>query len=170
MTIANRGTIRGDVMLGGGSDEFRGKPGILDGILDGGAGNDVLITGLGDDNLYGGDGADTLRGGAEEDALYGGKGNDLLAGDAGDDVLSGGGGKDTFQFRRGGGDDRVTDFTNGQDRLDLSAFHLSGFAALNALAADRSGGLIIDLTSLNGGTIFLDGFTKAQLDATDLLL
>lgn len=71
------------------------------------------VSGLGDglDNLlWGSAGADTLNGGAGDDRLYDG---------AGSDVLTGGGGADVFIFARDGAVDRITDFTDGQDRIDL---------------------------------------------------
>src|SRR4051812_24271549 len=46
--------------------------------LNGGTGNDLLISGGGNDVLNGGDGNDQLHGGAGSDALNAGKGNDIL--------------------------------------------------------------------------------------------
>jgi Ca2+-binding RTX toxin-like protein len=73
------------------------------GILDGSAGNDLLVGGPGDDLLNGlgdndilrgGDGKDTLNGGADNDRLFGDAGDDKLFGNAGDDGLIGGEGAD----------------------------------------------------------------------------
>jgi Ca2+-binding RTX toxin-like protein len=166
----NSGRILGDVVFSAGKDTFRGKAGVLEGILYGGAGNDRLASGYGDDEVYGGDGGDWLRGNTGDDMLFGGKGNDTLRGDAGDDTLDGGSGADTFVFVRGDGHDRITGFTNGQDQIDVSAFHFAGFANLSTLATNRPGGLMIDLGSLGGGTVFVAGMTTAQFDLADVIL
>ena len=60
-------------------------------LLDGGAGDDVLI------------------GGAGDDALEGGAGDDVLVGGAGDDMIRGGAGDDVYVFGRGGGRDTLRD-------------------------------------------------------------
>jgi uncharacterized protein (TIGR03118 family) len=59
-------------------------------ILDGGAGNDVLIGGGGNNILIGGPGDDVLVGGPGRDVLIGGDGRDVLIGKQGDDILIGG--------------------------------------------------------------------------------
>ncbi|RED43331.1 calcium-binding protein, partial [Aestuariispira insulae] len=68
--------------------------------IDGGLGDDRIISGGHDDYLVGGSGNDTLSAGAGDDALSGGAGNDLL---------TGGEGADTFLFGEGGGRDIVSD-------------------------------------------------------------
>ncbi|WP_462056048.1 M10 family metallopeptidase C-terminal domain-containing protein, partial [Vibrio cholerae] len=53
----------------------------------------------------------------------GGSGNDILIGGLGDDILTGGSGDDLFKWVDGDLDnskDRITDFTIGQDKIDLS--------------------------------------------------
>ncbi len=45
VTIINRGTIEGDVLLGSGNDVFDGDGGQVDGDINGGAGNDTLNAG-----------------------------------------------------------------------------------------------------------------------------
>jgi serralysin len=72
------------------------------GVLAGSGGNDILLGGAGDDIIIGGDGADILRDGA------------------GTDVMTGGAGADLFILSHDGALDIITDFTLGQDRLDLS--------------------------------------------------
>jgi Ca2+-binding RTX toxin-like protein len=62
-----------------------------------------------------------LDGGAGDDVIIGGEGDDVLIGGEGDDVLLGGGGNDTFDF--GPGDDiEIQGFVAGagsEDRIDL---------------------------------------------------
>lgn len=121
----------------------------------------------GDDTLSGGDGADRLRGDEGNDTLFGGNGDDRLRGDKGDDWLTGGAGRDRFIFGTQGGHDVVTDFTDGQDRLDLTNF---GFdSAAQALAAAEQDGADTVLT-IGGVTITLQGVALSALDAGDLLI
>ncbi|MBR0694869.1 M10 family metallopeptidase C-terminal domain-containing protein [Bradyrhizobium lablabi] len=104
----------------------------------GGSGNDVLIAS---------DSSSKLTGGAGNDTLIGGVGNDWLIGGTGIDTLTGGAGGDTFVFATGdsatGQPDRISDFTVGIDKIDLStidairttsahdAFHFIGMAAFD---------------------------------------
>lgn len=135
-------------------------------VLDGGAGNDTLAGGSGNDGLTGGDGNDVLtgqegrdllRGGAGDDVLDGGRGDDTLAGGAGFDVLSGGFGADVFVFAANGPAwDRITDFTPGQDRIDLVA--LLGGQAVN----DDNFGDYVQVTPL--GATELTGFLRVDRD------
>ena len=53
------------------------------------------------------------------------------------DTLTGGTGIDIFEFGSDNGDDVVTDFTNGEELIDLSAFRLSDFSDLNRAAVER---------------------------------
>ncbi|MBD2836821.1 type I secretion C-terminal target domain-containing protein, partial [Pseudomonas sp. JM0905a] len=140
------GTATADVIHGTtGNDNLSGMGG--DDVLVGGLGNDVLNGGAGIDtasydnatsgvavNLAlvgqqttGGGGLDTLidmenlLGSHFNDELTGNSGNNVLAGNGGSDQLTGGGGTDTFKWLAGEtGTTTITDFTPGQDKLDLS--------------------------------------------------
>lgn len=68
-------------------------------------GVDILTGGSGDDRLWGGQDGDRLSGGEGNDLLIGGSGDDTLAGDDGNDLLRGGSGADSLQG--GGGDDQL---------------------------------------------------------------
>ena len=143
--------------------------------LMGGGGNDTLVGAGGDDMLMGGEGADTLSatggentlmGGEGDDSLTGGSDDDTINGGAGDDQMNGGGGTDTFVFgpADGDGDDVITGFTVGTDRIDLSAYDLT--AEQVAANIDLFGGNVrIDLTSFGGGKIILNGVS--DVDAFD---
>ena len=119
------------------------------------------------DFLVGDDSANYLIGNAGDDELRGGAGDDWLWGGAGNNDLSGGVGDDVFRFDFGHGDDIITDFTDGDDLIDLSIFGLSGFDEL--VVSSDSDGVTIELTAHNGGTIRLEGFNIADLDAGDFL-
>ena len=135
--------------------------------LRGGGGNDTLQGGGGDDHLIGAGGDDTLAGGAGEDLLWGGAGDDRIEGGTGDDEIEGGAGEDLFVFGPGHGDDAVARFTDGDDRIDLRAFELSGFSDLDVAATDR--GTTIDLSAHGGGVILLERIGLADVDAADFL-
>ena len=82
------------------------------------------------------------------------------------DTLTGDTGTDTFVFDRGNGNDAVTDFTNGEDLIDPSAFPtISNFSDLTVTSGDN--GVTIDLTGHGGGTIRLENFSVNDLDAED---
>ena len=129
-------------------------------------GDDTIYGGEGDDYLVGGEGADTIEGGADDDWLYGGEGDDTITGGTGDDTLTGGAGADTFVFASGDGSDTITDFTNGTDKIDLSAISsISGFTDLTV--TQDGDDTKIDLSSHGGGEIVLEEFTSTDLGAAD---
>ena len=119
------------------------------------------------DRLLGDNAANSLWGRAGNDTLEGRAGDDILDGGPGADLLKGGRGTDTFVFRFDDGDDTISDFTDGQDRIDLSEFDLSGFAALDISTSPA--GVMIDLSAEGGGTILLENFDMSDLDAGDFL-
>ncbi|MCB1338573.1 MAG: calcium-binding protein [Maritimibacter sp.] len=90
----------------------------------------------GRDSLYGRGGDDLLDGGNGSDWLHGGSGDDLLVDGRGYDRLYGGDGADRFQLGRDGQTDRIYDFEQGRDVIDLAAWGLDGFADLAVGAAD----------------------------------
>ena len=130
--------------------------------------NNTLKGRDGDDTLYGGPdgGDDRMYGENGNDSIFGGIGNDTIYGGAGDDVLSGGADDDTFVFAPGGGADTITDFGNGDDKLDLSTF--ADIASVDDLFIEqREGDVVIDLSNQGGESITLQDFVIADLDASD---
>ncbi|WP_052726426.1 M10 family metallopeptidase C-terminal domain-containing protein [Devosia epidermidihirudinis] len=109
----------------------------------------LKITGTsGADKLVGTAANEYLDGQAGNDTLNGGGGNDVLYGGLGRDVMTGGAGNDVFLFKsvaemgtNGATRDIITDFTRGQDKIDLSAIDantkLSGDQAFSFLAGDN---------------------------------
>ena len=138
-------------------------------VLAGDRRDNVLDGGPGGDTLYGGPGGgdDVLVGNGGDDRLFGGQGNDRLDGGAGNDRLAGGPGADVFVFAPGNGADAITDFADSEDRIDLTAFDLTGYDDLTVTSS--TDGVTIDLSAHDGGTILLEGFNMAGLDATDFL-
>ncbi|WP_313802826.1 cadherin domain-containing protein [Sphingobium sp.] len=90
-------------------------------LVQGGAGNDIIIGGAGKDNLQGDDGNDIIFGWRGSDTISGGAGDDILYGDdlgfnaiSGDDTIDGGTGNDMLYGGRG--KDKLTG-GDGNDRL-----------------------------------------------------
>jgi Ca2+-binding RTX toxin-like protein len=132
-----RGGSDADTLAGGdGTDSAWG--GFGEDSLAGGAQSDELhgeadrdtLAGEGAaDSLYGGDAADELDGGDGNDRLFGGRGGDRLAEGAGRDTLEGGGGADVFVIRADGTADRIEDYVDGTDLIDINA----AFSALTII-------------------------------------
>ena len=157
-----------DTLYGGQSEDY------LDGQdgndrLHGGAHNDQLRGNAGDDELYGEDGTDGLHGDAGNDRLDGGAGDDTLHGDEGHDTLHGGAGLDEFVFRPEDGNDVITDFTRGEDRIKLQAFPDDAVFDDLTITSDANG-VTIDLAALGGGTILLQGMDINDLDSDDVVI
>ena len=73
--------------------------------------DEILIGGSAKNTIYGNDGRDSLVGGKSDDELYGGADND---------TLTGGAGKDIFYYASGDGKDVITDYTAGEDKIQLT--------------------------------------------------
>ena len=73
------------------------------------------------ENATGGTGNDSIIGNDADNKLRGNKGADTLNGGLGQDVLTGGMGKDTFEIQPGNGNAVVKDFTDGEDKILVTA-------------------------------------------------
>ena len=128
--------------------------------------NNSLKSGKGDDTISGNNGNDTLVGNNGDDVLMGDAGNDLLKGDAGNDTLIGGSGKNTLTGGAGadvfvhnvGGNDLITDYTSGQDKIVISQ---EGF---NFDASIRGSNVILNM---NMGNITVKGGKDKELTIVD---
>ena len=131
-------------------------------VLSGLGGHDLLNGGNGADMLHGGTGNDILIGENGNDLLFGGDGRDVLAGGNGNDLLDGGAGADIFQFGKGGGQDTVSDFEVGVDRLALEA----GIGVAGSQTSDVNGDGVLDTTvafTNGGGSAVLLGVSDFSL-------
>jgi hypothetical protein len=134
-------------MGGEGNDRLDGTK--LDDRLYGLAGDDTIRTGAGDDLLVGGFGNDRLNGGAGKDKLDGGRG---------DDILRGGAGADVFIFEKDHGRDKVRDFKDGIDKLQIEGLDpVIAAAAISITAAGQDTLVFID---------WGDGMTQIRLEDT----
>lgn len=123
-----------------GSPNWKGRDIIYadggDDLVFGQRGNDQIFGEGGNDQLFGGSGNDTINGGTGNDTLVGGDGNDRLEATAiknGDDLLEGGAGNDVFVFANGGldTDHVITDFTQGEDKLEIISSRYDDISDLN---------------------------------------
>jgi Ca2+-binding RTX toxin-like protein len=127
MSLAGYGSMFERILVAGGADyDLKAVDGNV------AAGHRLIVTAeqLGPANHLNFDGsAETegsfqLVGGAGADHLIGGHGNDIISGGLGADILTGGGGADTFSYMTpaestGAHYDTITDFTFGEDVIDL---------------------------------------------------
>ena len=56
-----------------------------------------------------------------KNSIVGGSGDDTFYGNGGNDTLKGGNGKDVFVYSSGDGNDIITDYTTGQDKIKLES-------------------------------------------------
>ena len=166
-----------DDYLYGGRGDDRVEGGFGDDTLKGNLGDDLLKGGNGTDRLFGGGNDDTLDGGWGQDYLYGEGGSDRIEGGFGNDSLSGGwfdrndGAQDVFVFTPGGGSDRIMDFENGIDRIDLSAFEFSSFNfGVRPLIEAAGGGKNTRIDFGGDGELYLFGVRESDLNIADFIL
>jgi Ca2+-binding RTX toxin-like protein len=120
--------------------------------------------------VNGGQGHDTIRGGNGLDGkieleLNGGAGWDVLRGGDGDDVLTGGSGSDTFVFGRG--EDTITDFQNGQDKIQFAGFGwLNDIGDLVGRVHDTGADVVIDLGTHE---LTIENVNPGIFDASDFI-
>ncbi len=181
-----RGRGGDDRIEGGlGNDTISGNAG--NDIAFGGDGNDVFYMGSQNDTAFGGAGDDQLNGGFNIDVLDGGAGNDRvrgengfdhLSGGDGNDLLNGGSGADTFWFfdTDDTGVDRITDFEDGLDQINLSDWGFATEVDVLALASSAGGSnqhTRIDFSDGSGGqtrAMVIENLDIADFDVSDILL
>ena len=117
--------------------------------------------------ITGNSGANSLSGGLGVDVLSGGEGSDTLNGDGGDDTLTGGDDADTFVFGVAFGNDTVTDFTVGSDKLNVTAVTPGSFADLLDITADVGSDAVITISA--GNTVTLSNVSKDDLSGADFI-
>ena len=160
-----------------------------DDFVSAGRGNDVVFGGAGDDTLKGnrnndfvsgGDGADNIFGGGQDDLLFGDAGDDNIYGEIGTDIINGGSGDDrlygnivggaadgfvdTFVFNIGNGIDRVRDFEDTIDKLDVSAMGFATAADFIATGVQKAWGVRFDFGG--GDSLYVEHMTLG-VDLTD---
>ena len=118
---------------------------------------------------------DLIVGGAGNDTLSGSGGDDVLMDGAGQDRMTGGAGADIFVLAKDGATDTITDFTPGQDRLDLSGWGLLRSPAQLTMQATATGMTIayademLVVQRAGGGSIAPSSLRLADLIDVDRL-
>lgn len=171
-----RGGDGADSLSGGdGNDRVKGNGG--DDIALGGDGNDRVIGGGGDDTLSGGEGRDRVKGGGGDDLVNGGGGNDRVIGGNGVDTLDGGSGSDRYNgglgadtliFEVDGVSDKINDFEDGLDLIDVSAFGIGDIDAIIETGSQVGLDAVIDFGG--GDTIVIEDTQLSQIGADDFIL
>jgi len=129
--------------------------------------NDYFVGSTGQNSLLGNEGNDTLLGGAGNDWLYGGNGNDLLVGGTGTDHFTGGAGNDKFDFNSFAElgtistYDVIDDFTQGQDKIDLSTLDANN----NSADGNQAFALVNSFTATAGQVRYSSGVVYLNTDA-----
>ncbi len=118
------------------------------------------------ENLFGSRFGDELLGDDNGNALFGAAGNDWLNGRAGNDVLFGNAGADTFHYEQGNDEDRVNDFQDDVDTLEIDAAlaggATDGAGLLAAFASQDGADVVFDFGA--GDTLTVRNTTVAALE------
>ncbi|MEP3718435.1 MAG: calcium-binding protein [Paracoccaceae bacterium] len=163
-------------LTGGGDDIAIGREGQDEFFM--GSGNDTAFGGFGEDTLNGGSNADVLDGGPGDDRVRGDDGVDHLNGNSGNDLLNGGANADTFWFFdiHSMGRDRITDFEDGLDVINLSDWGFASAANVLALASSAGGFDQHTRITFTDGVndqkrdIVIENLDLADFDASDITL
>ncbi len=123
--------------------------------------------------VQGTDSADTIRGGFKSDVLVGLDGDDIIQGKSGADTLLDGGGKDlvwggpgrdVFEFTADGKQDKLQDFHDGFDLIDLTA---AGVDRMSDMTLSQVNAKTV-LISYADETLFLKGYAGQDLSAAQI--
>ncbi|EJL22414.1 putative calcium-binding protein, partial [Caulobacter sp. AP07] len=129
-----------------GVDHLTAGEGVGRVILQGLAGDDVLVANNTGAGLWGDDGDDHLIGGASDDSFEGGQG---------DDVIEGGGGEDTLYFQSG--DDTAATFVLGKAGPQNTGFGWDTVTGIEAVRATYAADHLSVDASMTGSVLFYAG-------------
>lgn len=118
------GTQAGDINAAGNASQVYNNSDVL--IMRGSASADSMIGSRSDELISGGVGRDRIDGGAGNDVINGGAGADRLSGGTGSDIFRFTSVSDSYRTATSSFSDRIIDFNDASDRLDLTALGLSG--------------------------------------------
>jgi Ca2+-binding RTX toxin-like protein len=130
------------------------------------------------ETIVGTSGDDVIKGLGGNDTLSGEGGNDQLFGGLGSDNLTGGTGADQFVLEYFNGStiaqdqDLVSDFTQGQDQIDLRTIGISDFNTILIITNDDIDNKAVINTSYNNSSsgyykLKINSLSKSQLQSSD---
>ena len=108
---------------------------------------------------------ENITAGSGDDTIEGNFKNNLITGGAGDDTLTGGRGNDVFDFTVGFGNDVITDFVVGTDKLKIKDAQGNILTSTNFTDSTSGADLVITLGSHD---ITLEGLAAVSFDNTFL--
>lgn len=127
---------------------------------------DLTLQGKKNASATGNESSNVLTGNSGNNVLKGMDGDDYLIGGKGNDRLFGGADEDMFDFRKGGGDDVVEDFVNGEDII-FTPFADDGPSIQDLIdnhAVAKNGGVLI---TYGDDSLFIKNMSLNQLDESD---
>ncbi|MGV3551922.1 hypothetical protein [Rhizobium sp.] len=113
-------------------------------------------------------GIEDVRGTKFADKFIGSSKNEHFGGQGGNDTYTGGKGKDQFDFGLGGGKDKITDFGNGDDSVELANLGVSTFTKLKTLMDQVGKNVVIEFDS--GDTLTFLNFNKSDFTKADFTI
>jgi|GEM_PF-2948510 len=119
------------------------------------------------DSLSGAAAHDSISGLGGNDTLIGGAGNDTLIGGTGNDLLTGGTGSDTFAFASGYGQDTISGFVHGTDKLQFTA---SGLGVTTAEDVTSHASVSGSDTLITFGTDVISLVGITNLTSSDIII
>jgi len=120
--------------------------------------------------MTGNSGNNVLNGGGGHDKLDGGLGKDTLSGGTGNDTMTGGADADVFLYVSGGfGQDRITDFQDGIDKLKFFSTLADSFADFDILSGNGTNQVVLGLHADPSQTITLQGASPITISASDFV-
>lgn len=145
------------------------------------ASSSLLLSGSIDaDTIVGSTQADFISGDQGDDVLDGGAGDDIVSGEFGRDEMTGGAGRDSFFYvslgetPTGIGRDRINDFTQGEDTIDLSNLYFYNFTFLADATFSGNGSAEFNYVYSGNNTIVQldgdgDGAAESKIALTGLV-
>ena len=135
----------------------------------------TIVGGIWDNDIYGNSGTNILFGRGGSDTYRPGAGVDFVSfstlGLTDANAYAGVNGVNTLVMEVGNGYDVVFEFETGRDKIDLSAFGLADYAALQALGTnDGLGNSYFALGPTGTDYLYLVGLELADLSAADFVL